>query len=578
LFILSVIIASSTYMVWSAERGLGEVTVENVQITRANGRVVDFSVYKPHILTYGKPLPVVLTVHGISASSAEMLPVNIELARRNFTVVSVDLAGHGVSSETFSFATFIEIVTDAYEAVRYVQANDPDSSKSTWGVLGHSLGAGVAMLMQDMPVQPNATVIIGGGMGENFGGLSIPLNQTSPRNLMIACGLHDELVPTELAYSTLRTATGLSSVTEGTTYGNFSDGSGRKLVLSATDHLFEVSDVTIVMQSVDWLGRSLQGASQFVQHTLPLSNQIYQYADIGGLVQSSALLLSVFPLYLITYSKLPSRLRPRAVTNEPAPAGTSRALKFSLLLGSVSAVLFLLLVFVGLIMEFAGIVIIPVSFGTAFTVFSLAVFPISIYFVRRSFGPPQVQPQVSSTPGTRIRRALDNLARSLIPIIPIVVWLCLWSYLSTSMAGGKIGATPQTIGGAVLVRALSTMVLTFTLFPLFYSDVLWLDRVVGIVSGWASFISLSKKSVAVIVCKLAGFGIVIAALYLPFLAGVQFGFVMFVALLMLPFAVLFGLTALVTLWAGGLSKSYASAALLNAFLFAVIIASTFEVI
>jgi hypothetical protein len=146
------------------------------------------------------------------------------------------------------------------------------------------------------------------------------------------------------------------------------------------------------------------------------------------------------------------------------------------------------------------------------------------------------------------------------------------------MAGGKIGATPQTIGGAVLVRALSTMVLTFTLFPLFYSDVLWLDRVVGIVSGWASFISLSKKSVAVIVCKLAGFGIVIAALYLPFLAGVQFGFVMFVALLMLPFAVLFGLTALVTLWAGGLSKSYASAALLNAFLFAVIIASTFEVI
>lgn len=96
LFILSVIIVSSTYMVWSAERGLGEVTVENMQITRTNGRVVDFSVYKPRIITYGKPLPVVLTIHGISASRGEMLPINIELARRNFTVVSVDLAGHGI--------------------------------------------------------------------------------------------------------------------------------------------------------------------------------------------------------------------------------------------------------------------------------------------------------------------------------------------------------------------------------------------------------------------------------------------------------------------------------------------------
>ncbi len=349
-------------------------------------------------------------------------------------------------------------------------------------------------------------------------------------------------------------------------------------MLSTTDHLFEVSDATIVMQSVDWLGRSLQGVSQLVQHTLPPSNQIYQYAGIGGLVQASALLLSVFPLYLIAYSRLPARLRPRAVTDERPPVGYSRALRFSLLLGSVTAVLFLLLVFTGLIMEFAGIVIVPVSFGTAFTFLSLVTFPISVYFVRRTFGPSQMQPQVAPSPASRMKRTLDNLARSLIPIIPIVVWLCVWSYLSSSLAGGKIGATPQTIGGAVLVRALSTVVLTFTLYPLFYADVLWLDRVVGIVSGWASFISLSKKSVAIVVCKLAGFGIVIAALYLPFLAGIQFGFVMFVALLMLPFALIFGLTALMTLWAGGLSKSYMSVALLNAFLLAVIIASTFEII
>lgn len=578
LFILSVVIASSTYMVWSAERSLGEITVETVQLTRTNGRVVDFSVYKPRIQTYGKPLPAVLTVHGISASRSEMLPVNIELARRNFTVVSVDLAGHGVSSETFSFQTFLQVVTDAYEAVRYVQTVDSDTSKSTWGVIGHSLGAGVAMLMQEMPVQPNATVIIGGGMGENFGGLSLPLNQTHPRNLMIASGFYDELVSPELAYATLRTSTGLSDVSSDTIYGNFSDGSARKLVLSMTNHLFEISDTTIVMQSVDWLGRSLQGVSQFAQHTLPISNHVYEYASIAGMIQTTAMLLSIFPLYLIMHSKLPAKLRPRRVNEERVPTESSRALRFSSLIGSVGAVLFLSLMFVGLIMEFAGIFVVPVSFGTAFTLFSLTMFPLSIYLIRRSFGHRAVESEVAPNPEMGIRRRVDNLARSFIPIIPVVVWLCLWSWLSSLLAGNRIGATPQLIGGAVLLRGMSTVVLTLTLFPLFYGDVLWLDRVVGVISGWTSLISLSKKSVAVIVHKSAGFGTVIAALYLPFLAGIQLGFVMFVALLMLPFAVLFGLSAVLALWVGGLSKSYTSAALFNALVLAVIIASTFQII
>jgi poly(3-hydroxybutyrate) depolymerase len=82
LFVLSVIIVSSTYMVWSAQRGLGEVTVENKEITRTNGRIVDFTLYKPRVLTFGKPLPVVLTIHGISASRGEMLPFDVELDRR----------------------------------------------------------------------------------------------------------------------------------------------------------------------------------------------------------------------------------------------------------------------------------------------------------------------------------------------------------------------------------------------------------------------------------------------------------------------------------------------------------------
>ncbi|RDE12795.1 MAG: hypothetical protein C4K49_09595 [Candidatus Thorarchaeota archaeon] len=578
LFILSVVLASAIYMGWSAERALGEVAVGDFQIVRANGRTVDFSVFKPRTQTYSGPLPAVLTIHGISASRDAMLPFNTELARRNFTVVSVDLAGHGVSSETFSFSTFLEVAKDAYEAVRYVQLSDPGTSNFTYGVLGHSLGAGVALLMQAMPVQPNATVIIGGGIGENFGGLSLPLNQTHPQNLMIACGLYDELVSPASAIESLKTATGLSDVNENTTYGSFLNGTARKLVLSNTDHLFEMSDPVIVTQSVDWMGRSLQGVHQLEQHTLSPSSHIYQYATIAVAIQSSSVLLAVLPLFLITYSILPLKLRPTRAQNDLPELSTRRSLESSFLIGVFAGVLFLSIMLMGLMLEFAGLALIPVSFGTTLTLYSIIMYFVVGFSVRWLLGRKPEHAGDDAGSDDRRKLALHDLSRSLVLLIPVIVWLFLWSWLSSSLAGIRLAATPQTTGAASLERAAYTGVLTLTLLPLFYADAVWLDGVAKVTSGWSSLFSLSKKCVGVIVYRLAGFGIVVGLLYIPFLAGAQLGFIMFVALLMLPFAVLFGFSALVTLWVGGLTKNLLAAALLNAFLLAMIVASTFEII
>ncbi len=578
LFILSVVLASAIYMGWSAERVLGEVTVGNFQIVRANGRIVDFSIFKPRTPTYSGPMPAVLTIHGISASRDAMLPFNIELARRNFTVVSVDLAGHGVSSERFSFSTFLEVAKDAYEAVRYVQLSDPGTSNFTYGVLGHSLGAGVALLMQAMPVQPNATVIIGGGIGENFGGLSLPLNQTHPQNLMIACGLYDELVSPASAFESLRNATGLSEVHENTTYGSFLNGTARKLVLSSTNHLFEMSDPVIVTQSVDWMGRSLQGVHQLEQHTLSPSRHIYQYAAIAGVIQSSSVLLAVLPLFLITYSILPQKLRPRRTQNETSTLSTRRGLEFSLLIGVFAGVLFLSIMLMGLILEFAGFVLIPVSFGTTLTLYSVTMCFLVGFSLRRLPGGEPEHTDVDAGLHSSRKLTLDDLFRSFALLVPVIAWLFLWSWLSSSVAGIRLAPTPQVTGAASLERAACTAVLTLTFLPLFYVDALWLDRVAKVTLGWSSLLLLSKKCVGVIVHRLAGFGIVVGLLYIPFLAGAQLGFIMFVALLMLPFAVLFGFSALVTLWVAGLTKNLLTAALLNALLLAVIVAGTFQII
>ncbi|MHA2081709.1 MAG: alpha/beta hydrolase [Candidatus Thorarchaeota archaeon] len=104
ILILSILIGSSFYLSWAVDRGMGEVSVEKLSIESAPGRSVELLVYSPRTANHYEPMPVVLTLHGLSGSKEGMYSFNVELARRNFTVVSIDLPGHGDSSSKFSLS------------------------------------------------------------------------------------------------------------------------------------------------------------------------------------------------------------------------------------------------------------------------------------------------------------------------------------------------------------------------------------------------------------------------------------------------------------------------------------------
>ncbi len=161
IFILSILIASSLYLSWTADRGMGELSVERVRIERAPGRPVDFLVYSPRIGDRLDPMPIVLTLHGLAGSKEGMYAFNIELARRNFTVVSVDLAGHGDSSLPFTIDDYEEIAQDAYAAVEYVQDNWEGVDTGSYAILSHSMGFRVAIELDDFPEAPRAYATVG---------------------------------------------------------------------------------------------------------------------------------------------------------------------------------------------------------------------------------------------------------------------------------------------------------------------------------------------------------------------------------------------------------------------------------
>jgi hypothetical protein len=564
---------------------------------------------------------------------------NIELARRNFTVISVDIAGHGRSSETFGFDTFFEAVMDAYDAVRYTQLNDPDTDEFVYGVLGHSLGAGISLLFYNVSVRPSATIIIGGGMGDQFGGVSIPINETTPSNLMIASGIYDELVSPQLALDTLSIATGVSEPTAEIIYGDFSAGTARKLVFSPTNHLFEMSDARIVTQSVDWMARSLQGPAYAEQSMLNPAQHIYQYVTFFDLLATIAFLLMIFPIILVTYSVLPSHLKPeiakkqklspnsllvlkhlwsngaqtaaklsiwvknkvqsddidlqnaivrllevglvkvrrRGKSTEEVSPQKQKRLTYSLILGIVTAILFLVLILFGFVFEFTEFVLIPISFGTAFSFISIITGLTVFYLSRRFLGKERVRaltPEISSGR----QRLIRELLNSFIVILPSLLWIFGFSVFSRLILDNPIMLTFAADSGAVIVRFIGMIGLAFLMLPLFYADTLWLNATVVINTKWNNLQILFKRLGWALLSRLLGFIIVIAALYVPFLVGAQLGFIMFIALLMLPFAVLLGMTVLNTVIIGGITRNNLAPALLNAILFALVITSMFQLV
>ncbi len=576
LVILSIIVVSGLYLGYAAERGFGTITIEQFTITRTNGRMVSFSVYKPTTDNFGEPYPVVLTIHGISGSRGAMSPYNIELARRNFTVVAVDLAGHGISGETFGFDTFFEGVNDAYEAVKYVQTEYADVSDTTYGVLGHSLGAGISLIFQTMPILPNATVIIGGGMGNDFGGLELTINTTAPENLLIASGIWDELVSPEVAYQTLRDATGISEVEEKTTYGSFEDGTARRLVLSPTNHLFETSDSLIISESIDWMVSSLQGEEQ-LQYTLSSTDQIHQIANIGNTVSAAALVLSLFPVILIAYAFIPTKYLPDK-NEKIAPMERKRARRFSVLFSFSLSIVFMFIVLAGFGFDFAGINIIGISFGTGFIMYSFVAFAFTVVIMRRFVGREETEEYDISNLRSIWKSIFDTTIKTLSLIIPILLWLLIWSGISTFLFSNKIGFTPQVVGNAVLSRAAYTVILAVLLTPLFYGEKMWLDAVVGIDRNYVGLRQFVDTSIRALLHRLLGQVIFLGILYVPFLLGVQLGFILFIGLLMLVFTVLFGAVTWLMVWVGSVTRNDLATAIICALVLAVVLASTFQLV
>jgi len=494
LLILSILLASSLYLSWTVDRGLGTLDVERVGIEPEPGRSVNFTVYSPRE-DYPGLMPVVLTIHGLGGAKEAMYAFNIELARRDFTVVAIDLAGHGDSAESFDFTDYSRMAEDCYAVLQYVGLNFTDANPNLYGVVGHSLGVHVGLAMYEMTVQPKAIAAIGPVWLEDVMSL--------PGNLLLAAGESDELIPRGSLLEILRTLSGFPDATAGITYGGFDGDAAYRLVLAPTNHIGEATDMLIVSETVSWMLQALHDIEEPDLSGIQVQ-LIYSRKTVAYVVGAASLLLSLIPLLLISMIHLPERIRPQYLSNEPEPLTFRREGILSSVLATLFVLIYLLTGLAGITLEIVGIRLSLSMLGTGLVLFFL-ICPILWIVTMMLVAGKQRMYQSLVALGYRkrnLRSLVLTVARAVIPALICMGWLLVWVAL-----GGMPGTTyPVTVFPLFRFpndeRMVSILTMTCLALPFSITDVLWTRGFLLSERSWGGRIPFVRRFESVIGMRL----------------------------------------------------------------------------
>lgn len=221
------------------------------------------TVFRPEA---GQPAPTVVIAHGFAGSQQLMQPFAETLARNGYVAVTFDFLGHGRNpvpmrgdineGETIT----AELLRELSQVAAFARTS-PDSNGQI-AVLGHSMASDIVVRFAEANPDVKATVAVSV--------FSPVVTATNPRNLLVIVGA---LEPAMLRSEGLRIV-GLAAngdAVEGQTYGDFADGTARKLLLaSGVEHIGVLYSHDSMVGSLRWLNAAFgRQETGFVDHRGP---------------------------------------------------------------------------------------------------------------------------------------------------------------------------------------------------------------------------------------------------------------------------------------------------------------------
>ena len=278
----------------------GGVQMSEARWRTAEGAVMSGLLYRPPGLSETRRAPAVLLSHGYINTREMQSPFAIELSRRGFVVLAMDMTGHGGSGGNVGAAGF-----GGPSALAFLRSQ-PFVDKNQIGLAGHSMGGGPVLAAARSATDGYRAVALVGSAPGLFGPPA-DVSPDFPRNLNVVFGGLDEFAAlmwrtpkgTDLPRSEkLKAVFGVAtSVEPGRIYGNPALGTARRLDLPHVTHPWEHFSSGGVGPVVDWMQARLEGET----HPLPATNQVWGLKEAGtliALVGAAFLLLGAFELAL----------------------------------------------------------------------------------------------------------------------------------------------------------------------------------------------------------------------------------------------------------------------------------------
>ncbi|NTV58136.1 MAG: acetylxylan esterase, partial [Deltaproteobacteria bacterium] len=297
LFLVCIAILIGAVVVASlVQRDFGRVEVTNVIYENYNGIPVRAKLLKPVDATEENPMPGVVHIHGYQNNRETGDAYCIELARRGFVVLNIDAIGRGNSGmpndpkdprfdKTYGGLTSLKVL-------RSLPFVDPESV----GMLGHSLGAEMAYQVALGDSGVKGLVISGFAY-------TLAASATSPKNMLMTIGKWDEyrqrmtgtrdIEKEWMSSAQTKKAIPVTNPQIGVTYGDFEQGTARRVVVPRTIHFMESHHRGSISEMLEWMRKALHPPEQL---WIDSKNQTWAIKEWATFIAMFACFASLLPL------------------------------------------------------------------------------------------------------------------------------------------------------------------------------------------------------------------------------------------------------------------------------------------
>ncbi len=288
------IIASSFYVIYvepDTDSYSMDVDYLTEDATKIHGVLYIPRLLPLYLLQNNGTVPAIVVLHGLGGSHYDTEGLAKVFNLNGMVAFALDMRGHGQSLGGFDLShqpwqnfqpNSLKLALDVKGAIDLLIRTCRFVNSSQIGIYGGSLGGLAATTEGYLHDLANATVNVCMAKFE----MMYFLNSTNPSNYLMIIGTNDDLFSTEEAILIFYLACGNQLVSPYQNYGNFSNGTARRLILMPTEHEIVPSNPLVIYEVVNWYKmaffNSTTGTTLSVDVTKYLMNLVSTVTGFAG--------------------------------------------------------------------------------------------------------------------------------------------------------------------------------------------------------------------------------------------------------------------------------------------------------